>query len=126
MISLTNFFYYNYHRYVRDVRTDTRPDSPGRHKLSENAAIAKWKIVSDTRKRYTIPLRLCHDMSGHCAWWQMRGECTKNPNFMNEECRLTCNQCESDAREDEDDFKVDPDLPADESDNEDKNKNDEL
>lgn len=98
--------------YVRDARTDTRPDSPGRFKLSENASIAKWKITSDTRKTYTIPLRTCHDLSGHCPWWQMRGECTRNPNFMNTECRLTCNQCESDAREDDDDFKVGSNDPG--------------
>jgi curved DNA-binding protein CbpA len=92
--------------YVRDTRTDARPDSPGRHKLSDNAALAKWKIISDTRTKYTIPERKCHDLSGHCPWWYQRGECNRNPAFMNEVCALTCQNCESDARDDEDDFKI--------------------
>mmetsp|Transcript_16524 Transcript_16524/g.30711 ORF Transcript_16524/g.30711 Transcript_16524/m.30711 type:complete len:147 (-) Transcript_16524:4-444(-) len=89
--------------FIRDARTDTRPDSPGRWKLSDSTCLKRWKIVSDTKRVYKIPLRKCFDLSGHCGFWQMQNQCKENPTFMGEDCRLTCGLCESDAQEDDDD-----------------------
>lgn len=86
--------------WVRDARTDTHPDIYQRHKLSENSCLQKWKIVSDTRRYYSIPLRRCFDLSGHCSLWSNRGECRANPNFMKQQCALTCNFCERDLVDD--------------------------
>ena len=88
--------------WVRDARTDSRPDSPGRWKLSDGTCLRKWKVVSDTKQVYKIPLRKCFDLSGHCPYWKQRRECTKNPNFMAEVCRLSCELCESDYPQDDD------------------------
>lgn len=44
-----------------------------------------------------IPLRKCYDISGHCPWWWGQGECTKNPNFMREQCPKTCGVCTPDV-----------------------------
>mmetsp|Transcript_5518 Transcript_5518/g.12642 ORF Transcript_5518/g.12642 Transcript_5518/m.12642 type:complete len:457 (-) Transcript_5518:64-1434(-) len=80
--------------FVRDARTDTRKDFPGRHKLTDNTRLYGVKIVSDTRGTYAIPRRTCFDLSGHCPFWNRRGnECSKNPSFMHEFCRLTCELC---------------------------------
>jgi hypothetical protein len=86
--------------WVRDARTDSRPDAPGRYRLTDNSCLQKWKIVSDTRTIYNIPLRHCFDLSGHCSFWYHQGECEKNPSFMHEQCSLTCNFCESDFTDD--------------------------
>jgi ShK domain-like len=87
--------------WVRDARTDARPDSPGRYKISSGSILKKWKVVSDRKRRYRIPLRKCYDLSGHCEFWRQTRQCTQNPNFMAEVCPLTCKLCESDYREDE-------------------------
>lgn len=92
--------------WVRDARTDTRPGSPGRWKLLDTTILRKWKIVSDTKHRYVIPLRKCFDLSGHCAYWRQTRQCTQNASFMAEVCPLTCNLCESDYREDEDEEEI--------------------
>jgi hypothetical protein len=89
--------------WVRDARTDARPDSPGRHKLLDTTILKKWKIVSDTKRQYKIPLRKCFDLSGHCEYWRQTRQCDRNPKFMAETCPLTCKLCESDYREDDDD-----------------------
>jgi hypothetical protein len=89
--------------WVIDARTDTRPDSPGRNRLLDTTILKKWKIVSDTKRRYTIPLRKCFDLSGHCEFWRQTSQCDQNPNFMAEICPLTCKLCESDYRDDDDD-----------------------
>ena len=80
--------------WVRDARTDKRKDSPNRHKLGEQTCLYSVKITSDTRTHYTIPKRDCYDLSGHCAYWNRRGdECSRNPVFMHEFCALTCRRC---------------------------------
>jgi curved DNA-binding protein CbpA len=89
--------------WVRDIRTDSRADSPGRWKLSDSTCLQRWKIVSGTKKKYKIPLRKCFDLSGHCAYWKQTNQCKANPKFMEEECPLTCGHCESDYREDDND-----------------------
>ncbi|KAG7354777.1 chaperone protein DnaJ [Nitzschia inconspicua] len=88
--------------WVRDARTDARPDSPGRYNLLDTTILKKWKIVSDKKYRYKVPLRKCFDLSGHCAYWQLTKQCEQNPNFMAEVCPLSCNLCESDYREEDD------------------------
>lgn len=80
--------------WVRDARTDTHRDSPGRWKLTDNSMLIKWKIVSDEHKqKLIVPKRTCYDISGHCGFWANQGECKKNPKFMEEQCRLTCDVC---------------------------------
>jgi hypothetical protein len=36
---------------------------------------------------------LCKDNSDHCEHWASVGECTKNPGFMNVDCRKSCELC---------------------------------
>ena len=81
--------------WVRDARTDTRRDAPNRNRLTDQTCLYNVKITSDTRTEYIIPKRNCYDMSGHCPYWNRSGrECSKNPNFMLDICKLTCRQCE--------------------------------
>ena len=83
--------------WVRDVRTDTHPDSPGRYRLTPNNSLISWKITSDEHnQKLIIPLRTCYDLSGHCLYWEGRGECRKNPRFMQEQCAKTCKVCSED------------------------------
>lgn len=80
--------------WVRDARTDTFSDSPGRYKLTDNNMLKTWKITSDEHnQQLVIPLRKCFDLSGHCGWWQQQGECNKNPRFMELQCSKTCGHC---------------------------------
>ena len=88
--------------WVRDARTDTMKNMPGRHKMTENTCLYNPKIVSDTKREYVIRKRTCYDLSGHCSFWNRSGrECNKNPTFMHETCALTCQQCEKDDIDDE-------------------------
>lgn len=69
----------------------------GRGRLTKESMLRTWKITSDeVRQRLVIPQRHCYDLSGHCPFWEHKGECRKNPAFMEEQCRLTCGHCESD------------------------------
>ena len=91
--------------YVRDARVDTRKDSPGRYKLTPNSSLASFKILSDAPNQVlTIPRKTCFDLSGHCYFWNHQNECRKNPVFMAEACRKTCNLCtdQEDNEENED------------------------
>jgi hypothetical protein len=89
--------------WVRDTKTDTRRDSPGRYRLHNNTCLYSITIISDVRKVYTIPLRKCYDKSGHCSFWNQSGkECQRNPVFMNENCSLTCGLCMKDDNNDDD------------------------
>lgn len=36
----------------------------------------------------------CRDLNGFCSGWAKTGECTKNPGFMLENCRESCNACD--------------------------------
>lgn len=86
--------------WVRDARVDTRPDSPGRWKLTQNSMLISWKITDDRQdQKLVIPLRTCYDLSGHCTFWSSQGDCNKNPRFMQEQCAKTCNVCETDTNE---------------------------
>eukprot|EP00934_Nitzschia_sp_Nitz4_P006519 Nitzschia sp. Nitz4//scaffold24_size164493//14812//16104//NITZ4_002307-RA/size164493-processed-gene-0.219-mRNA-1//-1//CDS//3329544051//6509//frame0 len=86
--------------WVRDARTDTHRDSPGRWKLADNTMLIKWKITSDEEnQRLVIPRRTCYDLSGHCSFWDSRGECQKNPNFMNQQCMKTCGICSAESEQ---------------------------
>ena len=110
--------------WVRDARTDTRPDSPGRWKLSDSTCLKKWKIVSDTKRQYRIPLRKCYDLSGHCPFWESQGSCKDNPKFMSEECPLTCKLCESDEKPDDEDENDDDNGGDDDGENQGNEQND--
>lgn len=80
--------------WVRDARTDRRPDSPGRHKLTKNSTLAEWKLLSDEQnQKLIIEPKACFDLSGHCHFWVQRDECVKNPHFMFEVCWMSCGQC---------------------------------
>ncbi|GAX16350.1 hypothetical protein FisN_27Lh064 [Fistulifera solaris] len=80
--------------WIRDARVDTRRDSPGRYKLTDHTCLASWKITNDTSPQVMIIERkTCYDLSGHCGFWKSQGECRKNPVFMGEECRKTCELC---------------------------------
>ena len=35
----------------------------------------------------------CNDDNERCKYWASRGECTKNPDYMNEACKKSCNKC---------------------------------
>jgi curved DNA-binding protein CbpA len=90
--------------WIRDARTDTRPDSPGRHKLTANCNLVSWKIMKDEDgQEFVIEPKTCYDLSGHCPFWDRQRECTKNPNFMKEVCLKTCGWCkeEDDIEKDE-------------------------
>ena len=83
--------------WVRDARTDTRSDSPGRHRLSSNNCLITWKILNDQHlQQLVIPLRTCYDLSGHCGYWKNQNQCNENPKFMGEDCRLSCGLCTRD------------------------------
>jgi hypothetical protein len=89
--------------WIRDARTDTFPDSPGRWQLTANNMLITWKITSDEDdQRLVIPLRECFDLSGHCGWWDRQGECDKNPGFMEVQCAKTCEICTEEDDPDED------------------------
>lgn len=79
--------------YVRDARVDTLFNSPNRNRLTTDSSLISWKIVDDKIVDYVIPKRTCFDLSGHCPFWKHQGECTKNPDFMREQCLLTCRFC---------------------------------
>jgi curved DNA-binding protein CbpA len=88
--------------WIRDARTDTRRDSPGRHKLTQNCNLANWKILKDDHgQEFVIEPKTCFDLSGHCPFWEMQRECRKNPTFMKEVCLKTCGWC----KEEDDDKK---------------------
>jgi len=88
--------------WVRDIRTDTGFDSPGRYKMTDQTCLYSVKILDDTRFQYTIPKRECFDLSGHCPHWNRRGiECDTNPSFMNQYCSLTCGRCEKESHLDD-------------------------
>lgn len=92
--------------WVRDARVDTRPDSPGRWKLTDDSSLGSWKITNDTSpQQIIIAAKTCYDLSGHCGFWRSQGECRRNPIFMQESCRKTCKVCTdettSDGKEDE-------------------------
>jgi hypothetical protein len=36
---------------------------------------------------------LCQDTSEQCGFWADAGECTKNPGYMNVNCRKSCELC---------------------------------
>jgi curved DNA-binding protein CbpA len=89
--------------WVRDARVDTFTGNRyGRGRLTNDSMLKTWKIISDEhRQKLVIPRRKCFDLSGHCPFWKAKGECRKNPTFMEEQCRLTCQHCESDALADD-------------------------
>ena len=39
------------------------------------------------------PRPSCTDSNQYCSSWARIGECQKNPSYMNESCRKSCNQC---------------------------------
>lgn len=39
------------------------------------------------------PEALCEDNLPNCVEWAQSGECSKNPSYMNSNCRLSCKQC---------------------------------
>jgi curved DNA-binding protein CbpA len=84
--------------WVRDARTDSRSDSPGRHKLTPNCNLASWKILNDENgQEFIIEPKTCFDLSGHCPFWVIRSECNKNPGFMEEVCRKSCEWCKEEG-----------------------------
>ena len=38
----------------------------------------------------------CEDIHSECTGWVVRGECTKNPDFMHSQCRRGCGLCDPD------------------------------
>ena len=107
--------------WARDSRVDSRPDSPRRSKISQDAILGIYKIVSDEDgQEILIESRACVDLSGHCQWWAQRhGECKKNEAFMAVECPRTCKFCTDDDDIPKDDESEEP------SDEKDKPKSDE-
>ena len=50
----------------------------------------------------TPPMPNCQDNNRYCSYWASRGECTRNPSYMNRNCQRACNRCdneESDCRD---------------------------
>lgn len=89
--------------WIRDARTDTRRDSPGRNRLTQNCNLVSWKIIKDDDdQEFIIEPKTCFDLSGHCPFWHRQKECKKNPVFMKEVCLKTCEWCKE-----EDDVKID-------------------
>jgi hypothetical protein len=79
---------------VRDARVDSFPTSPGRYKLAQNTLLGSWKITSDVPlQELIIQPKICLDLSGHCEFWARDNQCSENPNFMGENCRMTCKLC---------------------------------
>jgi len=91
--------------WARDARTDTEDaynDPLGRHKLTEATCLANLKILSDDASReYVIPRGTCYDKSGHCPFWNRSKECDRNPVFMHDVCRRTCQRCVVPTEEEE-------------------------
>mmetsp|Transcript_7494 Transcript_7494/g.15281 ORF Transcript_7494/g.15281 Transcript_7494/m.15281 type:complete len:547 (+) Transcript_7494:196-1836(+) len=87
--------YMTHEWYIRDLRVDSRTDSPGRWKLTHESTLLSYKVLSAKSPVYLhIPRRTCYDLSGHCIFWSQRLECHKNPRFMQEQCPLTCKFCD--------------------------------
>jgi curved DNA-binding protein CbpA len=108
--------------WVRDARTDRRPDSPGRNRLTKNSTLAEWKILSDEQhQKLIIEPKACFDLSGHCLYWVQSGECVKNPIFMAEVCWKSCGLCSE-----EDDMLFRENLAEDEENDEFDEETDEL
>lgn len=96
--------------YTRDARVDNWHGSPGRWKLTDSTSLGSWKIGVESDEEgcppmredgsfvIDIPLKSCIDLSGHCAFWASRNQCSGNPEFMKSKCPFTCNQCGSNFR----------------------------
>mmetsp|Transcript_27346 Transcript_27346/g.45595 ORF Transcript_27346/g.45595 Transcript_27346/m.45595 type:complete len:109 (-) Transcript_27346:318-644(-) len=41
---------------------------------------------------------ICQDTNEQCTTWASNGECTKNPSFMSDGCRRSCNLCSKGSR----------------------------
>lgn len=41
--------------------------------------------------------QVCTDLSEYCAHWASTGECEANPEYMHEQCRLSCRTCAGDG-----------------------------
>jgi DnaJ domain/ShK domain-like len=91
--------------YVRDVRIDTHPGSPGRYKLTTESSLGSWKITSDeSPQELVIEAHQCFDLSGHCQFWHHHEQaCRTNPGFMWVYCQKTCNKCPEPPSENEHD-----------------------
>lgn len=37
----------------------------------------------------------CRDENGYCRYWASRGECRRNPSYMEENCKMSCGTCQS-------------------------------
>ena len=97
--SSTHYSHLTHEWYIRDVRVDAWKDSPGRWKLTTESMLLTFQLTQPHSPFVLkIPPRTCFDLSGHCGFWAQQNECTKNPNFVNDKCPLTCRQCD-DAQE---------------------------
>ena len=91
--------------YIRDARVDTHEGAPGRYKLTTESSLGSWKIgveapsstvLEDGTVEIVVETQHCYDLSGHCQFWKMIGECPKYEHFMKEACALTCGHCKRD------------------------------
>lgn len=79
--------------HVYDFKSPPHGKQPKVYDTEENDH--KWKedlggffSTNDGRK-----MAGCDDLNDECESWASNGECEKNPSFMTQNCRLSCNLC---------------------------------
>ena len=50
--------------------------------------------MTTTTPRPTPPVEGCRDENTYCSAWAARGECSRNPSYMLNNCKRSCNACE--------------------------------
>lgn len=101
--SWTHYSRLTHEFWARDARVDAWGGSPGTWKLTPNSGLGSWQIGvegpggaparDDGSVHVDIRPQSCFDLSGHCAFWSGRNQCSENPSFMREKCMLTCGHC---------------------------------
>lgn len=62
--------------------------------LGRGAALGEL-TVSRVGQEHVLELwPRCVDANGHCGQWQQKGECERNPGYMDAQCPRSCGQCE--------------------------------
>ena len=54
----------------------------------------------------------CIDEDVRCAGWAADDQCSSNPDYMLENCKLSCSSCQSEENDDEDNYELPPPPPC--------------
>ena len=70
--------------------------------LSEDIDAEMWREEEALLMRGSSSGRQCLDQALHCGDWAAKGECKRNPGFMEDNCRKACGFCEAAEAGDDD------------------------